>query len=76
MKFLTLNASQYAWLEYVMNSAYRKAKLEVADLTDSKTISYYRTYGAEDVRLRSLMDAQRTISLLESIRDDIRDVGV
>lgn len=76
MKSLTLNASQYAWLEYVMNSEYRKAKSEVADLTDSKTISYYRTYGAEDIRLRSLMDAQRTISLLESIRDNIRETGL
>lgn len=76
MKILSLDASQYAWLEYVMNSEYRKAKSEVAGLTDSKTISYYRAYGAEDIRLRSLMDAQRTISLLESIRDNIGEIGV
>lgn len=75
MKVLTLDDAQYAWLEYVMNSEYRKAKSEVADLTNSKTISYYRTYGVEDIRLRSLMDAHRTIALLESIRDNIKTVG-
>lgn len=67
MKTIQLTEQQFGWLKKRIFEEYSKAWAESNTLRTPSEVSFYRRNDAEDIRIRSIEDYERTMRFCQEL---------